>query len=172
MARYSPLWRDSAEVRPGTSMTSQPPYQSGSRNAALWIVAALLAIIAVGVWIRPAEPLLPTAWAQSSGQAGARGVYAFTGQIDHNRFGLFMLDVDQGTIWCYGLERTDGVLKLRLLAGRTWIYDRYLQDFNVAPPDFREIQQIVARQRGQDRGTDTPEPTGAGESPPRGNDER
>lgn len=115
-------------------------------STASWVVAVLLAFIAGGLWFRGADPMVPEAWAQSP-LAGARGVYAFTGPIDRDQYGLFMLDVDQGTIWCYAFDRVDGTRKLRLVAARTWIYDRYLQDFNCAPPDFRMVQELVKQQR-------------------------
>lgn len=79
--------------------------------------------------------------------AGARGIYAFTGQLDAGRSGLFMLDIEQGTIWCYAIEPEGGTQKLRLIAARSWIYDRYLRDFNCAQPTYREVQALVARQR-------------------------
>jgi len=112
-----------------------------------WLIAILLAVIATALWVRPGGERLPAALAQVPPAAGARGVYAFTGQIDPGRVGLFMLDVDQGTIWCYELQEAGGTRRLRLVAARTWIYDRYLQDFNCAPPDFRAVQQLVAEQR-------------------------
>ncbi|MFO0840618.1 MAG: hypothetical protein U1D55_19080 [Phycisphaerae bacterium] len=96
----------------------------------------------------------PKAFAQTPPLAGARGVYAFTGQLDANRHGLFMLDVDQGTIWCYEIESVGGARKLRLMSARSWIYDRYLQDFNCAAPDFRTVQELVAQQRGQTASAD------------------
>ncbi len=136
-----------------------------------WVIALLLAAIAAGLWLRPGRPVLPAAWAQAQPLAGARGVYAFPGQLDSSRYGLFMLDVDQGTIWCYEFVDVGGTRKLRLTAARTWIYDRYLQDFNCAPPDFRMVQQLVAEQRVQadsrrDAATDADgQPAG---SPPRG----
>lgn len=122
------------------------------QSVVLWIIAGLLAVIAGGLWLRPAGPWLPAAWAQNRPLAGARGVYAFTGQLDRDRYGLFMLDVDQGTIWCYELQEVGGTPKLRLVAARTWIYDRYLQDFNCAAPDFRMVQELVAQQRAGNRG--------------------
>jgi hypothetical protein len=87
--------------------------------------------------------------------AGARGVFAFTGPIQRDQYGLFMLDVDQGTIWCYAFENVAGTSKLRLVAARTWVYDRYLQDFNCAAPDFRTVQKLVAQQRATPGGTNT-----------------
>jgi hypothetical protein len=121
----------------------------GATQTPQWIIAILLAAIAAALWTRGDASLLPTAAAQNQPIAGARGIYAFTGQLDNNRYGLFMLDIDQGTIWCYEIEAVDGTRKLRLVAARTWIYDRYLQDFNSAQPDFRTVQKLVARQRAQ-----------------------
>ncbi len=115
-----------------------------------WIIALLLAVIATALWLRPAGPLLPAAVAQGPpGLAGARGVYAFTGPLERDQYGLFMLDVDQGTIWCYAFDNVGGTNKLRLVAARSWVYDRYLQDFNCAPPDFRAVQRLVNQQRAQ-----------------------
>jgi len=117
-------------------------------QTAQWIIAVLLAFIAGMLWSRNSSP---TAQAQHSTLVGARGVYAFTGQLDRNRYGLFMLDIEQGTIWCYEIDNAGGVRKLRLTAARSWLYDRYLRDFNCADPDFREVQELVAQQRATPR---------------------
>ena len=114
----------------------------------LWIIAVLLAFIAGLLWNRGGgADWLPSAMAQQAPMAGARGVYAFTGQIDASRYGLFMLDIEQGTIWCYEMESGGGKRMLKLTAARTWIYDRYLRDFNCAEPNFRQVQELIARQR-------------------------
>ncbi len=130
---------------------ASPP--AGARRGGqtvLWVIAVLLGMIASAMWTRgPAEGFLPSALAQGQQGAGARGVFAFTGQIDHNRFGLFMLDVDQGTIWCYEIDKAGGTRKLRLVAARTFIYDRYLKDFNCDNPSFRMVQKLVDQQRNQ-----------------------
>lgn len=112
-----------------------------------WVLTLILAVLATALWMRPSATGPGTAWAQSPPLAGARGVYAFTGQIARDQYGLFMLDIDAGTIWCYAFDKVDGTQKLRLIAARTWIYDRYLQDFNCAAPDFREIRALVTQQR-------------------------
>jgi hypothetical protein len=116
-------------------------------NAPLWLIAVLLAFIAGVLWSRSEPSGLPTAMAQSGPMAGARGIYAFTGQLDASRQGLFMLDIEQGTVWCYAMEQAGGERKLRLIAARSWIYDRYLRDFNCAEPTYRMVQELVAKQR-------------------------
>jgi hypothetical protein len=127
-----------------------------------WVIVALLAIIAAGLWVRPAG--LPVALAQNQPLAGARGIFAFTGPLERDQYGLFMLDVDQGTIWCYAFDTVGGTRKLRLVAARTWVYDRYLQDFNCAPPDFRSVQKLVSEQRGRSA-ADSGSPAPAGNEP-------
>lgn len=122
---------------------------AGHRQTVHWLIAVLLAVIATGLWMRPGTPSLPAAWAQNQPLVGARGIFAFTGPLDRDRYGLFMLDVDEGTIWCYAFDTVAGTYKLRLIAARSWIYDRYLQDFNCAEPDFRAVQALVNQQRAQ-----------------------
>jgi len=114
-----------------------------------WVIAGLLAVNAGVLWLRPGGGGLPEALAQNQPLAGARGVYAFTGPLDRDQYGLFMLDIDQGTLWCYAFENVAGTRKLRLVAARSWVYDRYLQDFNSAPPDFRAVQKLVSQQRAR-----------------------
>ncbi len=118
-----------------------------SRAATLpWMLCVGLAFLAGTLWTGAPAALLRTASAQSPA-AGARGVYAFTGPLDANRHGLFMLDIEQGTVWVYEIESVDGVRKLKLVAARSWVYDRYLRDFNCTPPTFRDVQDLVSRQR-------------------------
>lgn len=114
---------------------------------ALWVIAVLLSFVAGTLWSRSPDNAGGLALAQTAPLAGARGVFAFPAQLDGSRHGVFMLDVDQGTLWCYEIEVVDGVRKLRLIAGRSWIYDRYLQDFNGLPPSFRQVQELVSQQR-------------------------
>jgi hypothetical protein len=122
-----------------------------------WVIAILLAVIATALWMRPAGSLVPVALAQNQpGLAGARGIFAFTGPLERDQYGLFMLDVDQGTIWCYAFDNVGGTNKLRLVAARSFVYDRYLQDFNCAPPDFRAVQRLVNQQRAQTNGPAAP----------------
>ncbi len=126
-----------------------------NRQTGIWIIAVLLAVIATAAVLRWDDASLTrSAWAQALNPgagpgAGARGIYAFTGQIDARSFGLFMLDVDSGTIWCYELVRnrpTEPAF-IRLVAARSWIYDRYLEEFNVASPTPGEVRQLVEQQR-------------------------
>jgi hypothetical protein len=130
---------------PETRMQTAPA--SPRPQTAQWAIALLLAFIAGLLWSRGPGGGGAAALAQNAPLVGARGVYAFTGQLDRNRFGLFMLDIEQGTIWCYELDNVAGVRKLRLTAARSWVYDRYLRDFNCEEPTYKQVQELVAQQR-------------------------
>ncbi len=127
--------------------TAHPDPPRARREARLpWLLAVAFAFLAGMLFTSRPDSLLQSAQAQSAA-AGARGVYAFTGPLDSSRTGLFMLDIEQGTVWVYEIETVDTVRKLKLVAARSWVYDRYLRDFNCAAPTFRDVQDLVSRQR-------------------------
>jgi len=124
---------------------------ASGRQTVWWVMAVALAVIATAMVMRWDEAALSrSAWAQANTMGagpgpGARGIYAFTGQIGSRSYGLFMLDVDTGTVWCY--EMAGGGRHLKLLAARSWIFDRYLEEFNVAAPTPAEVRQLVEQQQ-------------------------
>ena len=116
---------------------------AGGRQTLGWVIAVLLAVIATALVMRLDDAsFLRSTMAQTGPTgggpaAGARSIYAFTGQLDGKSYGLFMMDVDSGTIWCYEIAKGQPGMgsSLRLVAARSWIFDRYLEEFNVAAPD-------------------------------------
>ncbi len=126
------------------------------RQTVLWIIAILLAIIATALVLRPDLGLaMPRAYADSP-IMGSRGLMAFTGQIDKYSYGLFMVDTDNSTVWCY--QYVPGTRKLKLVAARSFMYDRYLESFNMDEPSLDQAKGMLARQRKMkdriDRGGD------------------
>ena len=114
------------------------------RQTALWIIAILLAIIATTLIVRSQDSLaLPKAFGDQP-MAGARGVFAFTGQLDKNRYGLFMMDVDSGCVWCY--EYLPSTRKLKLVAARSFRFDRYLENYSCDEPSPEQIQEMLRDQ--------------------------
>jgi hypothetical protein len=120
------------------------------RQTVWWMLTVVLAVLATAVIARQ-EPVLPAAVAQANmpvAGAGARGIYAFTGQLTAKTYGLFMMDVDNGTVWCYELQRgASGEPQMKLAAARSWIYDRFLEEFNVADPVPTVVKTLVQQQR-------------------------
>ncbi len=112
-----------------------------------WIIAVVLTIIATCLVMRlDGGAWLPEAQAQTT-RVGARGIFAFTGPLGPRTHGLFMVDVDAGNVWCYEYSREKN--KLRLIAARSFLYDRYLEEFNVDSPTPREVAELVKRQRSR-----------------------
>ena len=114
-----------------------------------WVIAGALVIIAVSLVSRPTSiPIGQVALGQGGGSVGgARGVFAFSGQMSKGTYGVYLVDADTMTIWAYEYLSSKGCL--RLAASRTWRYDRYLENHNVCdlPPEV--IEEMVEEQRQQ-----------------------
>ncbi len=133
------------------------------RQTVWWLLTVVLAVIATALIVRRDESaFVDAAVAQrvaGVGQAGARGIYAFTGQLTAKTFGLFMMDVDMGTIWCYEMERgPQGEPRMKLVAARSWIFDRHLEEFNVAEPVPDAVRAMVQEQRSHRQGRESDDP--------------
>jgi len=127
----------------------------GRLNGTLgWLLAMVLAVVTTVLFMQRDD----TAWlsrALAQGREtgvgpgfGARGIYAFPGQLGPREYGVFMMDVDSGTLWCYQLVRgRTGESYLQLVAARSWLADRYLEEFNVGSPTPSEVQQLLRQQR-------------------------
>ena len=111
-----------------------------------WVIAAALVVIAVTYLTRTGDRTpAGVAFGQPVSSGGARGVFAFSGQLSKNTYGVYMVDVDAMTIWAYEYLSQKGCL--RLAAARTWRYDRYLENHNACdlPPDV--VEKMVDDQR-------------------------
>ncbi|MCK6482687.1 MAG: hypothetical protein HUU22_02700 [Phycisphaerae bacterium] len=115
------------------------------RQTVHWIIAGLLAIIATVLIVRDGGPL---GGAEAFGQTqmlGARGLFAFTGQLDRTKYGLWMMDVDAGTVWCY--EYNPVRQKMRLVAARSFRHDRFLSDYSQDSPTPAEVEELLKQAR-------------------------
>jgi len=135
-----------------TDASDMAPSPTGSPfrrpHPVFWVIAIALVVIAVKLVATPAGPdWSSVAVAQPSGMVGARGVFAFSGQLSKGTYGLYMVDADTMTIWVYEYLPQKGCL--RLAASRTWRYDRYLENYNTCdlPPEM--VEQMIDQQRQQ-----------------------
>jgi hypothetical protein len=65
-------------------------------------------------------------------------------QIERDSFGLAMVDTVGQTLWIYELSgRGPTHKRLRLLAARSWRYDRLLQEFNTDRPGVEEVKMLL-----------------------------
>ncbi|MCH7595019.1 MAG: hypothetical protein IID35_00530 [Planctomycetes bacterium] len=111
-----------------------------------WVIAGLLGVIAISTATRPGGLRMDgLAFAQLPPSAGARGVFAFSGQFSKGNYGVFMVDTDAMTIWAYEYLPQKGCL--RLAAARTWRYDRYLENHNICDLPPEAVERMVEEQR-------------------------
>lgn len=115
------------------------------RQTVLWIIAILLAIIATALLVRPGSSLMVGSAHADTSMLGARGIFAFTGQLGKDSYGLFMMDVDSSNVWCYQYQ--PGSRKLQLVAARSFLYDRYLEDYQNDAPSPLMTKQMLETQR-------------------------
>ena len=117
-----------------------------SPHPVFWVIAVTLVVIATTLVVRPqGGPLDSVAFGQLPTTAGARGVFAFSGQLSKGTYGVYVVDTDAMTIWVYEYLAQKGCI--RLAGARTWRYDRYLENHNVCdlPPDV--VEKMVEEQR-------------------------
>lgn len=137
-----------------------------ARQTVWWVMVVLLAVIATALVMRvdeglytssvlaqEATGLLSRAGVTERGRLGATGIHAFSGQLDRTTYGIYMVDVDAATIWCYALERNayDGQFKMKLVAARSWLHDSQLEEYNVLDPTPGAVGEMV-RQMSAMRG--------------------
>jgi hypothetical protein len=94
---------------------------------------------------------------------GDAAVFAVPVQIARDSYGLVMVDTAAQTLWVYEMNsRGPAFNRLRLLAARSWRYDRLLQQYNTGEPTPEQVKALVENMgRLQDeRVTDRPPPSG------------
>ena len=72
-------------------------------------------------------------------------VVAVAGKVTPETYGLYLLDLEHGTICVY--QYLPATRKLRLMAARTFLFDRKLEVYNNAAPTPREVKHLVEQQR-------------------------
>lgn len=121
---------------------------------ALWCIGlGLLANAAVAVYNRHARAGLPILFSGTPAFArgvkgrmlGANGIYMMPGQLGPQQYGVFLMDLDSGTLCVY--ETLPDRARLRLVAARNFQYDRFLKDFNNESPTPHQVKRLVMQQR-------------------------
>lgn len=129
-----------SELSPLSSPRKSPPHPI------YWVIAGALVTIAVTmVSQRGGAPFGEVAFGQPTTSAGARGVFAFSGQLTKNTYGVYVVDTDTATMWMYEYLGAKGCL--RLAASRSWRFDRYLENHNLCDLPPETVEQMVEEQR-------------------------
>ncbi len=116
-----------------------------SPHPVYWVIAGGVLVIATATVVRRDVPIDSAAFAQLPTGGGARGVFAFSGQLTKASYGVFVVDTDAMTIWAYEYLAQKGCL--RLAGARTWRYDRYLENHNLCDLPPEAVEKMVEEQR-------------------------
>lgn len=69
-------------------------------------------------------------------------------QIERDKYGLAMVDTVGQTLWIYELNNVGPThSRLRLLAARSWQYDRMLKQYNTAEPKPEQVKRLLEEEQ-------------------------
>ncbi|HOQ05660.1 MAG TPA: hypothetical protein PKY88_10660 [Anaerohalosphaeraceae bacterium] len=113
----------------------------GALNRFRFIAGIAVGIAAAALLFRtPLEPLSVRA-----GEAPtASTILAVPVQISRDNQGIALIDTRNRTIWVYEFfDRQTGFKQIRLMAARSWEYDRLLTEWNSADPTPQQIRSVL-----------------------------
>jgi len=65
-------------------------------------------------------------------------------QIARDSYGLAMIDHQRQTLWIYEINSRGPIhSRLKLLAARSWKYDKFLQDYNTSEPKPEQVKLLL-----------------------------
>ena len=104
-----------------------------------FIVLGVLCLFFIGGKVGPPED------AQAGRQTGREsGILVIPVQIERDSYGLAMVDTVGQTLWIYELNsRGPAHSRLKLLAARSWQYDKLLQQYNTAEPKPEQVKMML-----------------------------
>ncbi len=131
---------------------TQPTGRRTAPAVGRWAVVVLMAMAA---GVLAAELLRPVPAAAGTGTAGGGKVFAIAGQITADTYGLYLVDLESGTICLYEYVARERRLWLR--AARTFRADVQLDAYNTEPSPA-EVSKMVREARRLKDVSGKPEP--------------
>ena len=112
-----------------------------------WLVPAFIVLAVLCLFFVIAAKLGSPANAQAELQTRQdAGILAIPVQLERDSYGLVMVDTAGQTMWLYELNaRGPAHNRLRLLAARSWRYDRLLQQYNTAEPKPEQVKMLLEK---------------------------
>lgn len=116
----------------------------GSGSEKRWVLPTFILLAVLCLFFMGGKLGSP-AKAQVELQAGSDGrILVVPVQIGRDSYGLAMVDTVGQTLWIYELNsRGPAYKRLRLLAARSWQYDRLLQRYNTDEPRPEQVKLLL-----------------------------
>jgi hypothetical protein len=71
-------------------------------------------------------------------------------QIERDRYGIAMVDMVNQTLWIYEINSMGPPYnRLKLLAARSWQYDRLLKQYNTAEPKPEQVKMLLEEKKSE-----------------------
>ncbi|MGA1979263.1 MAG: hypothetical protein ABSG99_01680 [Sedimentisphaerales bacterium] len=104
-----------------------------------FIILGVLALFFIG------SKLGSPASAQAELQANSNGeILVVPLQLERDKYGLAMVDMVNQTLWIYEINSMGPAHnRLRLLAARSWQYDRLLKQYNTSEPKPEQVRMLL-----------------------------
>jgi len=109
-----------------------------------WLLSAFIILGVLCIFFIGSKLGSPTS-AQAELQTGTEGgILVIPVQIERDSYGLAMVDTASQTLWLYEINsRGPAHSRLRLLAARSWRYDRLLQQYNTSEPKPEQVKMLL-----------------------------
>jgi hypothetical protein len=109
-----------------------------------WLLPAFIALGALCLFLIGSK-LVPRVNTQAEQPSSTEGrILVIPIQIERENYGLAMVDTVGQTLWIYEINSHGPAHnRLRLLAARSWQYDRLLKDLNTAEPKPEEVKMML-----------------------------
>ncbi len=113
-----------------------------------WLILACVVVIIAGVGGVKSDSE-PSGLEQ--GMVNSQTVNVIPVQVGRDAYGVAMVDFMNETLWVYEINRNaTSHNQLRLIAARSWRYDRQLKDYNTSEPTPEQVKDIIEKFAGQD----------------------
>jgi len=114
------------------------------RTGKQWLLPVLVVLCTLCLFFAGGKSTLPVnAHAQPQSDTEDE-ILVIPIQLERDSYGLAMVDTVNQTLWIYELNsRGPAHNRLKLLAARSWQYDRLLQQYNTAEPKPAQVKKLL-----------------------------
>jgi hypothetical protein len=110
------------------------------------LLFGILAVATIYIWALGSRMKTPGIAEATLQEISEGDVLVVPIQIDRDNYGIAMVDTSRQSLWIYELNRRAAAHnRLRLLAARSWKYDKLLEDYNTAEPKPKQIKELLER---------------------------
>jgi hypothetical protein len=114
-----------------------------------WVLPVFIGLALVAVFLTSTKLNLPAPSQAQYQPPMENNIMVIPIQFERDSYGIAMVDTISQTIWIYQLnERGPVYNRLKLLAARTWKYDKLLEQYNTAEPKPEQVRALL-RNLGQ-----------------------